>query len=288
MNNMKVLVTGSSGQLGSSVCFELKKRNIEYLGTTSSMLDITNNDLVIDFLTNYKPNIVIHCAAYTKVDYAEKEPQKAFLVNEIGTKNIASACRKIGAKLLYISTDYVFSGTGTNFYKVDDMPSPINVYGKSKLAGEQAVKNMLDNYWIVRTSWVCSANGNNFIKTMLRLADTHSSIKVVSDQIGSPTFTYDLSRLLCDMVVSDKYGLYHATNEGVCSWAEFAETIFKLAGKNVNVEKITSEQYNSIANRPKNSRLDKSILAVSGFSKLPDWKDSLKITLKQLGYMMEN
>lgn len=285
---MKVLVTGSSGQLGSSVCSELKKRNIEYLATTSSALDITNYDLVIDFLANYKPSVVIHCAAYTKVDDAEKEPQKAFLVNETGTKNIACACKKIQAKLLYISTDYIFSGIGTNFYKVDDVPSPINIYGKSKLKGEQAIKDIIDNYWIVRTSWVCGADGNNFVKTMLRLADTHSNVKVVSDQIGSPTFTYDLSRLLCDIIVSDKYGVYHATNEGVCSWAEFAENIFQLAGKKVNVERITSEQYNSIANRPKNSRLDKSKLIESGFSKLPNWKHSLKITLKHLGYMVED
>lgn len=279
---MKILVTGASGQLGYDVCLELKRRGINCLGTNSSNMDITNGEVVKSVITAYHPDAVIHCAAYTAVERAEDEPDLAFSVNEQGTRNIAEVCRKTSAKLLYISTDYVFSGEGTQPYEVDDATGPLNIYGKSKLAGEQAVKEILEAHFIVRTSWVFGLHGNNFVKTMLRLSETHSTVQVVNDQIGSPTYTMDLSPLLCDMVLTEKYGTYHATNEGICSWSEFAKAIFKESGGSAVVKEIPTSSYTrSKVIRPLNSRLSKKSLTNSGFLKLPAWQEALRRYLEE-------
>jgi len=272
----RVLVTGARGQLGYDVCRELERRGISYLGTNSDTMDITDQDAVLRQVREYHPNAVVHCAAYTAVDRAEDEPERAFTVNEAGTRNIAEASQAIDAKLLYISTEYVFLGAGAKPYEVDDLTGPLNVYGKSKLAGELAVKEALEKYFIVRTSWVFGAHGGNFVKTMLRLAETRDRVQVVCDQIGSPTYTADLAPLLCDMVQTEKYGVYHATNEGDCSWAEFAEAVFQEAGKAVTVERIPTASYTAAkAVRPLNSRLSKRSLIEAGFEKLPNWREAL-------------
>lgn len=273
---MNVLVTGGSGQLGFDVCRELERRGIRYTAPSSGEMDITDADAVRAQIRVCRPDAVLHCAAWTAVDAAEDMPERVFAVNEGGTRNIALACREIGAKMLYVSTDYVFPGTGTRFYEPDDPTGPVNVYGKSKLAGELAVKELLEKYFIVRTSWVFGEHGNNFVKTMLRLAETREEISVVRDQTGSPTCASDLAPLLCDMVETEKYGTYHATNEGVCSWADFAEEIFRLAEKNVRVDRISTEEYPAKAKRPLNSRLSKNCLENVGFRRLPDWRTALK------------
>lgn len=272
---MKVLVTGVKGQLGYDVCKELSRRGIEHIGTDLEDFDITDKAATHRFITEYRPDAVVHCSAWTAVDAAEDVPEKAAAVNIEGPRNIAQACKEIGAKMVYISTDYVFPGDGENFYEVDDETGPSSVYGKTKLGGELAVKELLDRYFIVRISWVFGKNGNNFVRTMLRLAETRDELGVVCDQIGSPTYTADLAPLLCDMIASEKYGTYHATNEGLCSWAEFAEEIFRLAGKNVKVNHILTRDYPVKAKRPLNSRLSKECLTRAGFQCLPDWKVAL-------------
>ena len=279
---MKVFVTGASGQLGFDVCLELERRGIEHKGVSSKELDIRDGAAVQHMLEEYNPDVVVHCAAYTKVDRAEDEPELCTAINATGTRNIAEACVQIGAKLLYISTDYVFPGTGERFYEPDDPTGPLSVYGRTKLEGEMAVKELLKNYFIVRISWVFGLNGNNFIKTMLRLSETSDTVRVVADQIGSPTYTADLAPLLCDMIVTEKYGVYHATNEGVCSWADFAEAIFAAAGKTVQVQRVTSEEYGAKAPRPKNSRMSKDKLVEQGFRRLPSWQDALERYIKEL------
>lgn len=278
--NMKVLVTGSNGQLGYDVVKELQKRNIDCYGATRQDFDFTDFKGTESFITNYLPDAVIHCGAYTAVDKAEDELEQCFLVNAGGTENIAKICKTINAKMIYISTDYVFNGEKDTPYEVDDKPEPINVYGKSKLAGEQAVQRLLEKYFIVRISWVFGEHGNNFIKTMLRLGKERKEISVVADQVGSPTYTKDLAILLCDMVLTDKYGIYHATNEGYCSWAEFAEAIFKVAAMDVKVKHIASVEYQTKAKRPKNSRLSKNDLNEHGFTNLSGWKDAISKYLK--------
>lgn len=279
---MRVLVTGASGQLGHDVCRELERRSIPFAGTSSKTLDITDSGAVLTALETYRPDAVIHCAAYTAVDRAEEEPERAFAVNETGTRNVAAACAGVGAKLVYLSTDYVFPGTGENFYGTGDAVGPLNVYGRSKLAGERAVAETLERYFIVRISWVFGVNGNNFIKTMLRLAESRSEVRVVCDQIGSPTYTADLAPLLCDMIETERYGVYHATNEGVCSWAELAAEVFRQARKPVRVNPIPTGGYPAKATRPLNSRLSKAGLDAAGFSRLPDWKDALGRFLLEL------
>lgn len=279
---MKVLVTGASGQLGYDVCEELKRRKVDYVGTSSGELDITDPEAVERTLQTIHPDAVIHCAAYTKVDQAEEEPEQCWAVNAAGTKNIAAVCRRIHAKMLYISTDYVFPGTGEQFYEPADPVGPVNTYGRSKLAGELAVQSLLDRYFIVRISWVFGKNGNNFVKTMLRLAETRTELNVVCDQIGSPTYTADLAPLLCDMIQTEKYGIYHATNEGTCSWAEFAESIFELAGKPVTVHPIPTSEYPTKAVRPLNSRMSKQRLKENGFSMMPQWRDALKRYVEEI------
>lgn len=278
---MKVLVTGIKGQLGFDVCNELTKRGIENQGIDRDECDITNKQAVLDYIYNYAPDVVVHCAAYTAVDRAESEEHVCRRVNRDGTEYIALACKTINAKMVYISTDYVFNGEGDKFFEVDDETGPLNMYGLTKLEGEEQVRKILEKYFIVRISWVFGVNGNNFINTMLRLAGGNKELKIVSDQIGSPTFTYDLAPLICDMIETEKYGTYHATNEGLCSWAEFAEHIFKVAGQNVLVHHITTEEYPTKAVRPKNSRLSKKSLDEAGFKRLPDWKDAVERYIKQ-------
>lgn len=273
---MKVLVTGANGQLGYDVVKELQKQNIECYGATRQDFDIVDFEATKKFITNYMPDAVIHCAAYTAVDKAEDEQGLCYLVNASATENIAEICKKINAKMLYISTDYVFDGTKDGFYKVDDKPNPINVYGKTKLLGEQAVQKILDKYFIVRISWVFGEHGNNFVKTMLRLGKERKELNVVADQYGSPTYTADLAPLLVEMIKTDKYGVYHATNEGVCTWAEFAEEIFKIAGMDVKVNHITTAEYPTRAQRPMNSRLSKKSLQINNFKYLKLWNDALR------------
>lgn len=279
---MKLLVTGVKGQLGYDVCKVLSARGIEHRGVDIEDFDITNVQATHDYIAAYRPDGVIHCSAWTAVDRAEDELEKVRAVNAEGPRNIASACKEIGAKLVYISTDYVFPGTGDRFYEPDDPTGPLGAYGVTKLEGEQAVQALLERYFIVRVSWVFGKNGNNFVRTMLRLAETKSELNVVCDQIGSPTYTADLAPLLCDMVVTDKYGIYHATNEGICAWAEFAEEIFRLAGKRVKVNPVPTSEYPTRAVRPLNSRMSKAKLEEMGFSRLPDWHDALVRYLREL------
>ncbi|MCC8158702.1 MAG: dTDP-4-dehydrorhamnose reductase [Phascolarctobacterium sp.] len=272
---MKVLVTGANGQLGYDVVNELRHRNIKCIGTGRQQFDITDYAAAKQFIEDYLPDAVIHCGAYTAVDRAEDEPELCYKVNVIGTENIAKICKKINAKMMYISTDYVFDGTKEGVYEVDDIPNPQNMYGKTKLEGEVAVQRLLNKYFIVRISWVFGSNGNNFVKTMLRLGQEKEVIDVVSDQVGSPTYTVDLSKLLVDMIPTDKYGIYHAANEGVCSWAEFAEKIFEISKINVKINHISTQEYLSKAKRPKNSRLSKEKLMEPGFEKLPSWENAV-------------
>lgn len=279
---MKILVTGIQGQLGHDVGRVLDGRAIEYHAPALEEMDVTNRPMVLRTLREYCPNAVIHCAAYTAVDKSEEEPEKCWAINVGGTRNLAEGCSETGAKMLYVSTDYVFEGTGDQFYEADGPVNPRNVYGASKLAGELAVRSLLEKYFIVRTSWVFGKNGGNFVKTMLRLAETKTRINVVCDQIGSPTYTADLAPLLCDMILTEKYGVYHATNEGACSWAEFAKEIFRLAEKNVRVRAIPTSAYPTLAERPHNSRMSKDKLERMGFARLPPWKDALARYLSEI------
>lgn len=272
---MKVLVTGANGQLGYDVVEELNFRNIKHYGATRKDFDLCDFNMTEKFIIAYHPDVVIHCAAYTAVDKAEDEKKLCRAVNAGGTENIAKICKKIDAKMLYISTDYVFDGTKKGFYEIDDIPNPINFYGQTKLEGERVVQEILEKYFIVRISWVFGKRGNNFVKTMLRIGKERKEISVVSDQIGSPTYTVDLAQLLVDMVQTNKYGIYHVTNEGECSWAEFAEEIFKVAGMDVKVNHITSEEYQTKTKRPKNSMMSKEDLVKNGFKTLQSWQKSI-------------
>lgn len=302
---MKVLVTGVAGQLGHDVMNELAKRGYDGIGTDIAdsysgvqdntavvgmpyvQVDITDAESVEKTIKEIKPDVVVHCAAWTAVDAAEDEENrdKVFAVNVEGTKNIANACKEIDAKMVYTSTDYVFDGQGTEPWKPDCKEyAPLNIYGQSKLDGELAVSEILDKYFIVRIAWVFGTNGNNFIKTMLKVGKKFDTIRVVNDQIGTPTYTYDLARLLIDMIETDKYGYYHATNEGgYISWYDFACEIFRQAGYSTNVNPVTTEEYGiSKAKRPFNSRLDKAKLIENGFTPLPDWHDALKRYLDEI------
>ena len=278
---MRVLLTGYSGQLGHDAAAELTRRHIPFLGLTSREMDLTRAEQVEAVLADYRPDAVLHCAAYTAVDRAEEEPERCMAVNGDGTRHLARGCAALGAKLLYVSTDYVFPGDGTAPYEVTDPTGPLNVYGRSKLAGEEWVRQLVARYFIVRTSWLMG-RGNNFVKTMLRLAESHRELRVVDDQIGSPTFAADLAPLLVDMLLSDRYGVYHAANEGFCSWAELAEETFRLAGQDVTVRHVTTEAYGARALRPKNSRLSKASLRAAGFPPLPHWQESLAVYLRQV------
>lgn len=280
---MKVLVTGVTGQLGYDVAKELEKRHIEYKGVGSRDMDLTNADEVHRVITDYHPDAIIHCAAYTAVDKAEDEYEKCMSVNSDGTIAVAEAAEEIGAKLVYISTDYVFEGQGNLPFETTDEKVPLNMYGLSKLFGEQAVQMISSRYFIVRISWVFGVNGNNFVKTMLRLGKEKEQLTVVSDQWGSPTYTADLAPLLCDMIETEKYGVYHATNEGITNWAAFAAVIMKEANLPCKIIPITSDQYPTKAVRPHNSRLSKKSLDEAGFKRLPDWHDALKRYIEIVG-----
>lgn len=294
---MRVFVTGVGGQLGHDVMDELARRSIEAVGSdihetldtpyAYRQLDITDPDAVRRVLTDVLPDAVIHCAAWTAVDAAEDEAnrEKVHLINAVGTENIARVCKDLDSVMMYISTDYVFDGQGSEPWQPDCRDyAPLNHYGQTKLEGELAVSSILERYFIVRIAWVFGANGNNFIKTMLRLSETHEELRVVDDQIGMPTYTLDLARLLVDMILSDRYGYYHATNEGgYISWYDFAVEIFRQAGRDVKVIPVSTAEYGlSKAKRPFNSRLDKSKLVENGFTPLPDWKDALKRYLDEL------
>lgn len=293
---MKVLVTGVKGQLGFDVVNELKRKNIEAVGVDIEEMDITDKSSVNKVIKDVNPDAVIHCAAWTAVDAAEDEDkkEKVKLVNVYGTQNIADVCKELDIKMMYISTDYVFNGEGTTPWQPDCKDyAPQNVYGQTKLDGELAVSNTLDKFFIVRIAWVFGKNGNNFIKTMLKVGKTHNQLKVVADQIGTPTYTYDLAKLLASMIVTDKYGYYHATNEGgYISWWDFTKEIFKQATelgyeryseKNITVTPVTTEEYGvSKAKRPFNSRLDKTKLVANGFTPLPTWQDAVRRYLKEI------
>ena len=277
-----ILVTGAAGQLGSDVVAELNRRRIDCRGIDVAELDITDAGSVRSYITSLVPSCVVHCAAYTAVDKAEDEPELCMLVNADGTESIARACAEVGAEMVYISTDYVFSGDGKTPYETYADKAPLQVYGKSKLAGEEAVLRHIYKHYIVRTSWVFGRTGNNFARTMLKLAETKPKINVVDDQVGSPTYTPDLAMLLCDIMLSGKYGTYHATNEGFCSWAEFAEEIMRHGAPHCKVNKLSSELYPTKAVRPTNSRLSKASLDAAGFARLPTWQNALERYLRIL------
>lgn len=279
---MKVFVTGVRGQLGYDVVNELEKRGMEAIGVDIQEMDITDADSVNSVIGEAAPDAVIHCAAYTAVDAAEDNEELCRKVNAQGTQNIANMCKKLDIPMIYISTDYVFDGQGERPWLPDDERAPLNVYGQTKYEGELAVQNTLDKYFIVRIAWVFGVNGKNFIKTMLNLGKTRDHLTVVNDQFGSPTYTYDLARLLVDMIQTDKYGIYHATNEGICTWYEFACEIFRQAGIAVDVAPVTADQYPAKAKRPSNSRMSKDKLEENGFERLPSWQDALGRYLKEM------
>lgn len=301
---MKFFVTGVGGQLGHDVMNEIASRGFDGVGSdiapvysgvadgtaVTSMpyvqLDITDSEAVASVLAEVKPDVVVHCAAWTAVDAAEDEEnkEKVFSINAKGTENIAKVCKELDCKMIYISTDYVFDGQGDRPWEPDDKNyAPLNVYGESKLQGEQAVSSILEKYFIVRIAWVFGLNGKNFIKTMINVGKTHDEVRVVNDQIGTPTYTYDLSRLLVDMAETDKYGYYHATNEGgYISWYDFCVEFYKQYGLETKVTPVTTAEYGlSKAARPFNSRLDKSKLVEAGFTPLPTWQDAVSRYLKE-------
>lgn len=286
---MKVLVTGVKGQLGFDVVKELKKRGYDAVGVDINEMDITDAEKVTEVITDVNPDVVVHCAAWTAVDAAEDEENipKVRAINSFGTRNIADVCKNINCKMIYISTDYVFNGLGTEPWQADCRDyDPLCVYGQTKLEGELAVSQTLDKYFIVRIAWVFGKNGNNFIKTMLNVGKKFDTVRVVNDQIGTPTYTYDLARLLVDMAETDKYGYYHVTNEGgYISWYDFTCEIFKQVGYDTEVVPVTTEEYGlSKAARPFNSRLDKSKLTENGFKPLPVWQDALERYLKEIDF----
>lgn len=307
---MRAFVTGVGGQLGHDIVNELSRRGYESVGsdiqdvysgvqdgtavTTApyKQLDITNGEAVSRLIHEVRPDVIFHCAAWTAVDAAEDEQniEKVFSINASGTQYLAEAAKDVDAKMVYLSTDYVFDGQGERPWKPDDKEyAPLNVYGQSKLEGEKAVVGTLEKYFIVRIAWVFGLNGKNFIKTMLNVGKSHDTVRVVNDQIGTPTYTLDLSRLLVDMAETDKYGFYHATNEGgFISWYDFTREIYRQAGMNVSVLPVTTKEYGlSKAARPFNSRLDKTKLREAGFTPLPDWKDALHRYLKEIGELKE-
>ena len=285
---MRILVTGVKGQLGYNCVKELNKRGYtDVKGIDIEDLDIADENKVLEYIKTYKPDVVMHNAAYTAVYKAELNYDACYKVNALGPKYIAEACKEIDAKMVYISTDYVFDGTKDGYYEIDDNANPISVYGKTKLEGENFVKSILNKYFIVRISWVFGINGNNFIKTMLKLAKVgKTELNVVNDQIGSPTYTADLAVLLCDMIETNKYGTYHATNEGTCSWYEFAKKIFELSNINMKVNPVSTKEYSEMvtqqAKRPTNSKMSKKSLDDAGFNRLPSWQDALERYLKEL------
>ncbi len=283
---MKVLVTGYNGQLGYDVVRELSSRQIECIGTDIQDFDITDREATLRFTKEYSPDVIVHCAAYTAVDRAEDDEEMCRRVNVVGSENLAVCASQLRAKMLYVSTDYVYGGDGEEPFETDSPTAPKSVYGLTKLEGENAVKKHTDKYFIVRTSWVFGINGNNFVRTMLRLGAERDELSVVADQIGSPTYTPDLARLICDLIVTEKYGTYHGTNENFCSWAEFAQAIMTLGNRNTKIKPIPSSEYPAKAQRPLNSRLSKTCLDRAGIERLPSWQNALEryiIELKNKG-----
>ena len=284
----KIIVTGVKGQLGYECVRELKERGYtNVVGIDIEDLDITDEKAVHDFINFHKPSFIIHNAGWTAVDKAEEFPDKVYQVNSYGPKYLAEAAKEVGAGMTFISTDYVFDGKGEKPFEVDSPCNGLSVYGKSKAKGEEFVRNTLKKHFIIRISWAFGINGNNFIKTMLKLAETKTELNIVCDQIGSPTYMHDLSKLMCDMIETEKYGTYHATNEGFCSWYEFTKFIYEAAGiKSVNVKPIKTIDYLKLvpsqANRPLNSRMSKDCLDKAGFKRLPTWQDATIRFLKEL------
>lgn len=279
---MKVLVTGVKGQLGYDVVAACNAKGIEAVGVDIDEMDITDAAQVKAVIYHEMPDAVIHCAAYTAVDRAEDDIELCRKVNAEGTLNIANVCKDLDIKMMYFSTDYVFDGQGTEPWVEDDVRQPLNVYGQTKYEGEIAVEETLSKYFILRISWVFGINGANFIKTMLRLGKERGKVSVVNDQFGSPTYTYDLAKLVADMIQTDKYGIYHATNEGICSWYEFACEIFRKAGMDIPVTPVSSDAFPAKAKRPSNSRMSKEKLKNMGFAPLPTWQDALERYLREL------
>lgn len=278
---MKILVTGVKGQLGYDVVKALESRGYQPVGVDREEMDLMNNNMIQNFIMNLKPEAIIHCAAYTAVDQAEEEVEICYQINAEAVKVIAECAKTLDIPMIYISTDYVFDGTKASEYVETDIPNPINVYGASKLKGEQYVQQLLEKFYIVRISWVFGINGNNFIKTMQRLGNEHDELNIIHDQVGSPTYTADLASLLVDMIETNRYGIYHATNEGYCSWYEFAAEIFKQSQLDVTLHPITTDQYKTKAKRPLNSKMSKQKLSDYGFHRLPTWQEALKNYLNQ-------
>ena len=278
---MRVVVTGAAGQLGQDVVLELARKNHEAFGTDREKLDITNEADVFAFISEVKPDVILHCAAYTNVDAAEENEELAYQINALGTEYLAKAAQQIGAKMLYVSTDYVFNGTATEPYEVEQQTKPLGAYGRTKLAGEELLQKNLKEFFIVRTAWVFGVHGHNFVKTMIRLGEERGEVGVVHDQVGSPTYTVDLAKFMVELMVTDKYGIYHVTNSGVCSWYEFAVEIFKQSDINVTVNPLTSDQFPRPAARPKYSVLSKKKIEEKDLSPLRDWKDALVAYLQE-------
>ncbi len=279
---IKVLITGSNGQLGFDLLKRMQALGFDVCGVNREHFDITDRELTSKFIEYEKPELIIHCAAYTKVDQAEEDKELCYKVNVEGTKNIAEAAKTVGAKLVYISTDYVFDGNSKKPYLVNEKTNPVNYYGYTKKLGEQTVQSMLEKHYIVRTSWLYGLNGHNFVKTMLQLAESKSELSVVNDQVGSPTYTKDLAQFIAELVQTDRFGIYHGVNDGFCSWYEFAQAIFRANGINIKLKPIVSEAYPTKAKRPKNSRLATENNAAAGLEKLPGWQDALGRFLKEL------
>lgn len=279
---MKVLVTGVKGQLGFDIVNLLNEQGVECRGVDIDDFDLTDAQAVSSYVMEYVPDVVIHCAAFTAVERAEEDRDLCYKVNVDGTQNLADAAKALDAKFVYFSTDYVFPGTGTHAYEPDDQTGPTNQYGLTKLLGEEAVRKTLEKYFICRISWVFGENGNNFIKTMLKLSETRDKLTVVADQIGSPTYCKDVAALVCKMITTERYGTYHVTNEGFCSWYDFACEIFKQAGIPMEVEPVDSSAYPAKVERPKNSRMSKQKLLDNGFELLPTWQDALGRFLKNV------
>lgn len=284
---IRFLITGVNGQLGYDIVRELEERGChEYYAPKRQELDITNREQVMDVVKKYNPDVIIHCAAWTAVDKAEDMEEEVNKINVLGTKNLTDASIKVGAKIMYMSTDYVFDGTKEGYYKENDLVNPKSIYGKTKYLGEEEIRRN-PNHFITRISWVFGINGNNFIKTMLKLSENHKELNVVDDQIGSPTYTVDLAKLLVEMAHTNKYGTYHVNNDGYCSWAEFAKYIMESNGKNTTINPVSTEEYINItktkqAYRPRNSKLSKDKLVASGFEKLPSWQDATDRYCKEL------
>lgn len=277
-----IIVTGAKGQLGGDVCALLEEKGVSHKGIDRQELDITDKKAVKDYFSDKDFDVMIHCAAYTAVDKAEEESELCRKINAEGTEYLAEICKEKDAVMIYISTDYVYGGEGTEPFETDSEIRPLSVYGKTKALGEKAVTENCRKYFIVRTSWVFGEENRNFVATMLRLAESRNEISVVNDQIGSPTYSKHLARLLLQMAESDAYGIYHATNEGFCSWYDFAKNIFEIKNININLKGIPTEEYKTAAVRPKNSRLSKYCLDKAGFSRLPQWEDALKEYLSNI------